>query len=166
MARNAEPQWVKPNIRHGSEKHLELLDARHPLLSRAVPFDVAVTNALKPIRLVFGPNESGKSTLLRTVGFVVCLALLGSLVPCKTATIPLYNAILCRIGAQDDASRGMSTFAMEAADLARIVERAHVQSLVLMDELGRGTEARDGIALAHATLESVLIASGRRARTH
>jgi DNA mismatch repair protein MutS len=142
--------------------HLE--QARHPVLEAQqgfVPND-AIMDEKRRFLLITGPNMGGKSTYLRTVALVSILAQAGSLVPAEKARIGLVDRIFTRVGASDDLRRGRSTFMMEMIEVAHILRRATPQSLLLLDEIGRGTSTFDGLSLAWAVTEDVCNRIGAR----
>ncbi len=154
--------WVKPSIVSGKKMHLE--QARHPVLEAQqgfVPND-AMMDEKRRFLLITGPNMGGKSTYLRTVALVSILAQAGSLVPAEKARIGLVDRIFTRVGASDDLRRGRSTFMMEMIEVAHILRRATPQSLLLLDEIGRGTSTFDGLSLAWAVTEDVCNRIGAR----
>jgi DNA mismatch repair protein MutS len=154
--------WVKPTIVSGKKMHLE--QARHPVLEAQqgfVPND-AFMDEKRRFLLITGPNMGGKSTYLRTVALVSILAQAGSLVPAEKARIGLVDRIFTRVGASDDLRRGRSTFMMEMIEVAHILRRATPQSLLLLDEIGRGTSTFDGLSLAWAVTEDVCNRIGAR----
>jgi DNA mismatch repair protein MutS len=128
---------------------------RHPVVERQHDF-MRNDLELRPdntLVILTGPNMSGKSTFLRQTALIVILTQCGSFVPAQRATVPIMDAILTRIGANDDLAGGRSTFFVEAEELARILKTATSRSLVLLDEVGRGTSTYDGLAVATATTE-------------
>lgn len=147
--------WVRPQTT--TEPNLALTQARHPVVERAtggkfVPND-AELNDTRHALLLTGPNMAGKSTYLRTVAICALLHQIGSFVPADAATLPVYDAIHTRIGASDDLAGGRSTFMVEMSELATILHGATHRSLVILDEVGRGTSTLDGLAIAQAALE-------------
>ena len=148
--------WVRPITSEGS---LRLLQARHPVVERSVGEKFVPNDAeLHPQRrtlLITGPNMAGKSTYLRTVALCALLHQIGSFVPAERAELPLFDAIHTRIGASDDLAGGRSTFMVEMSELADILHGATAQSLVILDEVGRGTSTLDGQAIAQAALEGL-----------
>ncbi len=153
--------WTRPQTVQG---HLRLGQARHPVVELAaetfVPND-AELHAHRRLLLLTGPNMAGKSTYLRTVALCALLHQIGSFVPADHAELPVFDAIHTRIGASDDLAGGRSTFMVEMSELAAILHGATERSLVILDEIGRGTSTHDGLAIAQAALES-LHASGAR----
>ncbi len=149
-------QYCRPRLT--AQPVLSLKAGRHPVLERLLPPGSFVPNdvALDPesqVLIVTGPNMSGKSTILRQVALTVLLAHLGSFVPAAAATIGLTDRIFTRVGAVDDIGRGQSTFLVEMHETARILHQATCRSLVILDEIGRGTSTFDGLALAWAVAE-------------
>ncbi|MBT4406507.1 MAG: DNA mismatch repair protein MutS [Euryarchaeota archaeon] len=148
--------WVRPEIVSGAER-LELVGARHPVLESQggfVPNDVNF-NKKRKFLLMTGPNMGGKSTYLRTTALITILAQAGSFVPAEKAKISLADRIFTRVGASDDIRRGRSTFMMEMIEVAHIMRRASPSSLVLLDEVGRGTSTFDGLSIAWAMTEDI-----------
>ena len=148
--------WVRPQTSDGP---LRLVQARHPVVEAAlgptfVPND-AELNPGRRILLITGPNMAGKSTYLRTVALCALLHQIGSFVPADHAELPLFDAIHTRIGASDDLAGGRSTFMVEMSELADILHGASNRSLVILDEVGRGTSTLDGQAIAQAALEGL-----------
>ncbi|HVR20472.1 MAG TPA: DNA mismatch repair protein MutS, partial [Polyangiaceae bacterium] len=148
---------------------LVVRDGRHPVVERAaargrfVPNDVELDLDAERLWLVTGPNMAGKSTLLRQVALVVVLAQMGSYVPARHARIGLVDRVLSRVGASDNLARGESTFMVEMRETAEILRSATRRSLVILDELGRGTSTFDGLAIAWAVAEYLDEAIGCRA---
>ncbi len=137
---------------------LAIKGGRHPVIERLLPAGAFVPNDLTldqeaRVLIVTGPNMSGKSTILRQVALIVLLAHLGSFVPAQAATIALTDRIFTRVGAVDDIGRGQSTFLVEMHETARILHQASPRSLVILDEIGRGTSTFDGLSLAWAVAE-------------
>jgi DNA mismatch repair protein MutS len=149
--------YRKPDV--DASDVLALTDARHPVVEqlaaagRFVPNDVAVEASGARLWIVTGPNMAGKSTLLRQVAHAVVLAQLGSFVPARSARIGVVDRVLSRVGASDNLSRGESTFMVEMRETAEILRKATQGSLVILDEIGRGTSTFDGLAIAWAVAE-------------
>jgi DNA mismatch repair protein MutS len=159
--------WVRPEITSGGE--LEIEAGRHPVLEELLPPGTLVANdlalAARPpdgpppaadapaILLVTGPNMGGKSTFIRQAALVAVLAQAGSFVPAKRCRVGIVDRLFARIGAGDDLARGASTFLVEMSQTARILNRATPRSLVILDEVGRGTSTFDGLAIAQAVVE-------------
>jgi DNA mismatch repair protein MutS len=140
------------------EARLDIKQGRHPVLERLLPAGTFVPNDLAldqetRVLIVTGPNMSGKSTILRQAALTVLLAHVGSFVPARQARIGLTDRIFTRVGAVDDLGRGQSTFLVEMHETARILHQATPRSLVILDEIGRGTSTFDGLALAWAVAE-------------
>jgi len=155
----AESGWVRPLV-DGSDV-IEVLQGRHPVVERAlaasgegpfVPNDLSLDSERRLVVLT-GPNMAGKSTAMRQVALIVVLAQAGSFVPAQRARIGLVDRLFTRVGAADDLARGQSTFMVEMAECARILHQATPRSLLLLDEVGRGTSTFDGLALAWAIAE-------------
>ncbi|MCA9840126.1 MAG: DNA mismatch repair protein MutS [Trueperaceae bacterium] len=144
--------YVRPQL---GSPDLELEGARHPIVERHVRFmrnDLKLSPDLSLIILT-GPNMSGKSTYLRQTALISIMAQCGSFVPAQTARLPIFERVFTRIGANDDLAGGRSTFFVEAEELAYILQNANRRSLVLLDEVGRGTSTYDGLAVATAAAE-------------
>jgi DNA mismatch repair protein MutS len=141
------------------DDRIEVAGARHPVVEAAldgepfVPNDIRLSSDARQIVLLTGPNMSGKSTYLRTVGLVTLMAQLGAFVPAERAHIGLVDRIFTRVGAQDDIATGQSTFMVEMVETAAILHHATPRSLVILDEIGRGTSTYDGLAIARAVVE-------------
>ena len=151
-------RYVRPEIT--ADFTLELEGSRHPVVERMtaretfIPNDVLLDEAGRVI-LLTGPNMAGKSTLLRQVGLCVVLAQIGSFVPCRRAKIGVVDRLFTRVGASDNLVRGQSTFMVEMSETSAILHAATARSLVLLDEIGRGTSTYDGVAIAWAVTESL-----------
>ena len=144
-----------------SDSVLEIVDGRHPVLDIIEPQGTFVANDTLAgeddgnILLITGPNMAGKSTYIRQVALITLLAQVGSFVPAKRATIGIADRIFARVGASDELSRGQSTFMVEMTETARILNTATSRSLVVLDEIGRGTSTYDGLSLAWAIVEYI-----------
>ena len=153
----ARHHWVRPSLRE--EPGIEIVGGRHPLVEvalgpgRFVPNDLGLDPELAQIVLLSGPNMAGKSTYLRQAGIIVLLAQVGSYVPAAQAVIGLCDRIFTRVGAHDELARGLSTFMVEMVETAHILAHATPRSLVIFDEVGRGTSTYDGVSIAQAILE-------------
>jgi DNA mismatch repair protein MutS len=149
-------QYCRPRL--VEDVRLNIIQGRHPVIERFlpaggfVPNDVLLDEASQ-VLIVTGPNMSGKSTILRQVALTVLLAQIGSFVPAKEAVVGLTDRIFTRVGAVDDIGRGQSTFLVEMHETARILHQATPRSLVILDEIGRGTSTFDGLSLAWAVAE-------------
>ena len=143
-----------------NEKCLEITDGRHPVVEklrtseRFVPND-AILDEDEIIRIITGPNMSGKSTFLRQVALIVLMAQMGSFVPAEKARLGLVDRIFTRIGAQDEIHAGQSTFMVEMIEAANILHNASPRSLLILDEIGRGTSTYDGVSIAWAMVEFI-----------
>jgi len=161
--------WVRPELR--DDLLLEIRDGRHPVVEpavgrdRFVPNDLHLDGEAEQLVVLTGPNMAGKSTYLRQCGLLVLLAQLGSYVPASAARIGLVDRIFTRVGAQDALARGQSTFLVEMIETSRILHHAGRRSLVLLDEVGRGTSTYDGLAIAWAVSEALASPEGPRPRT-
>ena len=151
-----EEHWVRPAIDASSS--LRIIGGRHPLVERTlgsgrfVPNDLHLDDEARIVVLT-GPNMAGKSTYLRQTASIVLLAQIGSYVPAEEASIGVCDRIFTRIGAHDDLSGGLSTFMVEMAETAAILRQATGRSLVILDEIGRGTSTYDGVSIAQAVVE-------------
>ena len=149
-------RYVRPEVT--SDFALQLEGSRHPVVERMmareafIPNDVTLDEAGRVV-LLTGPNMAGKSTLLRQVGLCVVLAQIGSFVPCRRAKIGVVDRLFTRVGASDNLVRGQSTFMVEMSETSAILHAATARSLVLLDEIGRGTSTYDGVAIAWAVTE-------------
>jgi DNA mismatch repair protein MutS len=158
--------YRRPDVDDGDT--VALVDARHPVVERLsaagrfVPNDVSLSSSGERLWIVTGPNMAGKSTLLRQVALAVVLAQMGSFVPARSARIGVVDRVLSRVGASDDVARGESTFMVEMRETAEILRKATSRSLVILDEIGRGTSTFDGLAIAWAVAEYLDQAVGAR----
>jgi DNA mismatch repair protein MutS len=139
---------------------IEIIESRHPVVEKVLVDDTFVPNDIildkkTNILLITGPNMSGKSTYMRQMALTVILAQIGSFVPASKASIPVFDAIFTRIGAADDLVSGKSTFMVEMLDANNAIKHATEHSLILFDEIGRGTATYDGMALAQAIIEYI-----------
>src|SRR5574341_337288 len=158
--------WVKPDL--VDESVLCIREGRHPVVEsllpaqKFVPNDTEMGDASTRLVLLTGPNMAGKSTYMRQVALIVVMAQMGSYVPAQRATIGLVDRLFARVGAQDDIAGGRSTFMVEMSETAAILARATPRSLILLDEIGRGTSTFDGISIAWAVAEDVHTRIGAR----
>lgn len=161
--------YVRPDV--DESECLEIRDGRHPVVEknlaegRFVPNDTLLDSNDAQIIVLTGPNMAGKSTYLRQVALITLMAQIGSFVPAASARIGVVDRIFTRIGAQDDLSRGESTFMVEMLETAAILRAASRRSLVLFDEVGRGTSTFDGLAIARAVVEYLHTGSAHAAKT-
>ena len=155
-------------VRHGyvcpkltADDSITIVNGRHPVVERAlvderfVPNDTYLSNQDAQLIILTGPNMSGKSTYLRQVALIVLLAQIGSFVPADSATIGLVDRIFTRVGLQDDLVTGQSTFMIEMVETANILNNATSKSLIILDEIGRGTSTYDGLSIAQAVAEYI-----------
>ena len=152
-----ENNYVKPVINHS--RIVDIRDGRHPVVEHVnksdyVPNDIVMKGGVN-ILLITGPNMAGKSTYMRQFAIIVIMAQMGSFVPAKSCNIPIFDRIFTRIGASDDLVSGDSTFMIEMKEANMAISEATENSLILFDELGRGTATYDGMSLAQAILEYI-----------
>lgn len=151
--------------------HLYIEQGRHPVIESVlkanefIPNDTFLDDNNNRLYLITGPNMAGKSTYIRQVALIAIMAQMGSFVPAKSARIGIIDKVFSRIGASDDLSRGQSTFMVEMSETANILHNATSRSLVILDEIGRGTSTYDGISIAWAVAEYLLTAPNKRAKT-
>ena len=159
FAQNAlQYNYKKPQLHNGLE--LELTESRHPVIERNLPIgETYITNDIvlhpeqQQIIILTGPNMSGKSAILRQTALITLMAHMGSFVPVQAAKIPLTDKIFTRVGASDNLSGGESTFMVEMNETASIINNISERSLILLDEIGRGTSTYDGISIAWSIVE-------------
>ena len=163
-------RYVLPEITE--ETTLTIKAGRHPVIEKQlgvgesyVPNDIFLDNEQQQILIITGPNMAGKSALLRQTALIVLMAQMGSFVPADSASIGLVDKIFTRVGASDNLSKGESTFMVEMTETASILNNLSDRSLVLMDEIGRGTSTYDGVSIAWAIVEFLHNHSGFRAKT-
>jgi DNA mismatch repair protein MutS len=149
-------RYVRPVVTGAFD--LTLAGSRHPVIERMMPRESFIPNDVhfdraSRVLLVTGPNMAGKSTILRQIGLCVILAQMGSFVPASRATVGVVDRLFTRVGASDNLARGQSTFMVEMAETSAILHNATADSLVLLDEIGRGTSTYDGVAIAWAVTE-------------
>ena len=141
------------------EQPQKLIRAGHPILDELcsfIPNDTNLDSQSTQLALITGPNMAGKSTYIRQVALLVIMAQMGSFIPAESAHISIVDKIFSRIGASDDLARGQSTFMVEMVETANILNNLSEKSLVILDEIGRGTSTYDGIAIAQSTAEFLL----------
>ena len=153
-----ENNYVRPVI--SDEREVEIIDGRHPVVEKVLDGDVYVPNDVildkdTNILLITGPNMAGKSTYMRQFAITVIMAQIGCFVPARSAKLPIFDAIYTRIGASDDLVSGESTFMVEMIEANYAISNASKNSLILFDELGRGTATFDGMALAQSIIEYI-----------
>ncbi len=163
-----ERGYCRPELTEGFD--LQIRAGRHPVVEAAsaeafVPNDVSFDQKDSVLILITGPNMAGKSTILRQTALIVLMAHMGSFVPADSASIPLTDQIFTRVGATDYLSRGQSTFMVEMNETANILHNATSKSLVVLDEIGRGTSTHDGLAIAWAVSEYLLDLEGTGVKT-
>jgi len=150
--------YIRPKLTTGTE--LVIQDGYHPVLAEMlgaefIPNDISLGNESGDVMIITGPNMSGKSTYIRQTALLVLMAQAGSFIPAKDATIGLVDRIFTRVGASDELVRGQSTFMVEMTETANIINNATSKSLVILDEVGRGTSTYDGLSLAWAITEHI-----------
>ncbi len=156
--------YTKPHLHDGDE--YVVVDGRHPVVERFtdsfVPNDIDLNGATRQLVVLTGPNMGGKSTYLRQTALIPLMAQIGSFVPARQAKLPIVDRIFARVGASDNIARGQSTFMVEMQETANILHTATSRSLVVLDEIGRGTSTFDGLSIAWAVAE--YLATNPRAR--
>ena len=162
--------YVKPEL--DESDRLEIIDGRHPVIEKQlavgdeyVPNDVYLDNETQQIMMITGPNMAGKSALLRQTALIVLMAQMGSFVPAKAAKLGIIDKVFTRVGASDNLSKGESTFMVEMTETAAILNNLSNRSLVLLDEIGRGTSTYDGVSMAWAIAEYLHNNTKNRAKT-
>jgi DNA mismatch repair protein MutS len=161
--------YIRPELNEG--KQIDIRQGRHPVVERSltdgsfVPNDINLSNDDTQLIVLTGPNMSGKSTYLRQVALIVLLAQVGSFVPVQAAKIGVVDRIFTRIGARDDLAAGQSTFMVEMVETANILNNATPRSLLILDEIGRGTSTYDGLSIARAVAEYIHNYAGLTAKT-
>ncbi|MDR1323340.1 MAG: DNA mismatch repair protein MutS [Candidatus Margulisbacteria bacterium] len=162
----ANQHFVRPSILSGDTAKLYIKNGRHPVVEQAlgttafIPNDLLLAPAETRLMLLFGPNMSGKSTYMRQAALLVLLAQAGSFVPADSMEFALIDRLFTRVGAMDDLFSGKSTFMVEMAETANIVRNATPRSLIILDEVGRGTSTYDGMAIAWALTEYIYMRLG------
>jgi DNA mismatch repair protein MutS len=160
--------YTKPHVHEGHE--LLVVDGRHPVVERHVrdafvPNDVTLNGTTHQLVVLTGPNMGGKSTYLRQTALICLLAQAGSFVPARTAKLPIVDRVFARVGASDNITRGQSTFMVEMQETASILHLATFRSLVVLDEIGRGTATFDGLSIAWAVAEYLVTNARARPKT-
>ncbi|MCG8698782.1 MAG: DNA mismatch repair protein MutS, partial [Bacteroidales bacterium] len=165
-----ENRYFRPEL--NESENIEIKDGRHPVIERQLPVDqeyiandILLDNANQQVIIITGPNMSGKSALLRQTALIVLMAQVGSFVPAKKAEIGYVDKIFTRVGASDNISQGESTFMVEMLEAASILNNISTRSLVLLDEIGRGTSTYDGISIAWAMVEYIHEHNHAKAKT-
>jgi len=162
-------RYVRPAVDEGSE--ITISEGRHPVIEQTLPAGRFVPNDLhldqeeNEVLIITGPNMAGKSTVLRQTALIVLLAQMGSFVPAASAKVGLVDRIFTRVGAMDDLRRAQSTFMVEMNETANILNNATPRSLVILDEIGRGTSTFDGLSIAWAVSEELATREGRGVKT-
>ena len=165
---SARRRYVRPTLHDGDE--MEIIQGRHPVIEAFidepfVPNSVYLNNSTDRLLIITGPNMGGKSTILRQTAIICILAQTGCFVPAERARLPLLDRIWTRVGASDDLTRGRSTFMVEMTETAAILHSATPHSLVLLDEIGRGTATFDGLSIAWAVAEYLHDSADHAAKT-
>ncbi|MCP4338055.1 MAG: DNA mismatch repair protein MutS [Desulfobulbaceae bacterium] len=161
--------YRRPEINDGDE--IRIVEGRHPVIERTlpsgkfVPNDVHLDQTSDEVLIITGPNMAGKSTVLRQTALIVLMAQMGCYVPAHEAAIGIVDRIFTRVGAMDDLRRGQSTFMVEMSETANILNNATEKSLVILDEIGRGTSTYDGLSIAWAVAEDLVQKNGKGVKT-
>lgn len=164
-----ENNYCKPVITEDGK--IQIHEGRHPVIEKMIPISTFVSNDTcidtneQALLLITGPNMAGKSTYMRQVALITLMAQIGSFIPAKSASISICDRIFTRIGASDDLSAGKSTFMVEMWEVSNILNNATNKSLVLLDEVGRGTSTYDGLSIAWAVIEYICNSSNIRCKT-
>jgi DNA mismatch repair protein MutS len=162
-------RYVKPRVADNEE--ITIIEGRHPVIEqtlpagRFVPNDIHLDQENEEVLIITGPNMAGKSTVLRQTALIALMAQMGSFVPAEKADIGVVDRIFTRVGAMDDLRRGQSTFMVEMNETANILNNATEKSLVILDEIGRGTSTFDGLAIAWAVAEDLVNKNGKGVKT-
>lgn len=155
-----EMGFVRPII--NEEGELSIVEGRHPVIEKSlkeesfVPNDTEMNSSDRRMIIITGPNMAGKSTYMRQTALITLMAHMGSFVPAQSANIPIVDRVFTRIGASDDLASGQSTFMVEMSELSEILKNASDKSLIILDEIGRGTSTLDGLAIAWACVEYIV----------
>jgi DNA mismatch repair protein MutS len=161
--------YRRPEMNDGEE--IKIVEGRHPVIERTlpsgkfVPNDVHLDQTSDEVLIITGPNMAGKSTVLRQTALIVLMAQMGCYVPAQEAAIGIVDRIFTRVGAMDDLRRGQSTFMVEMSETANILNNATEKSLVILDEIGRGTSTYDGLSIAWAVAEDLVQKNGKGVKT-
>lgn len=161
--------YRRPEINDGDD--IKIIEGRHPVIERTlptgkfVPNDVLLDQTANEVLIITGPNMAGKSTVLRQTALIVLMAQMGCYVPAQSAAIGIVDRIFTRVGAMDDLRRGQSTFMVEMSETANILNNATEKSLVILDEIGRGTSTYDGLSIAWAVAEDLVQKSDKGVKT-
>lgn len=161
--------YTRPELT--SDGAIQISDGRHPVIERSmasgkfVPNDISLDQSRNQVLVITGPNMAGKSTILRQTALIVLMAQMGSFVPAEKAVISVVDRIFTRVGAMDDLRRGQSTFMVEMNETANILNNATPRSLVILDEIGRGTSTYDGLSIAWAVAEALVEKDGSGVKT-
>ena len=162
-------KYVKPDVNDSEE--ITIIEGRHPVIERTlpagrfVPNDIHLDQENEEVLIITGPNMAGKSTVLRQTALIVLMVQMGSFVPAEKAEIGVVDRIFTRVGAMDDLRRGQSTFMVEMNETANILNNATEKSLVILDEIGRGTSTFDGLAIAWAVAEDLVNKNDKGVKT-
>ena len=158
-----------PTVNNGDI--IDIVEGRHPVIERSIPSgkfvpnDVHLDQETEEVLIITGPNMAGKSTILRQTALIVLMAQMGSFVPAESATVGVVDRIFTRVGAMDDLRRGQSTFMVEMNETANILNNATDKSLVILDEIGRGTSTFDGLSIAWAVAEDLVRKNNKGVKT-
>jgi len=170
LAETAEMNdYIAPEVNDGNG--IDIVDGRHPVIEQTVkdedfvPNDISLDSKEQQVLIITGPNMAGKSTILRQTAISVLMAQMGSFVPASGAVIGVVDRIFTRVGASDDLAKGQSTFMVEMNETANILRHATPKSLVILDEIGRGTSTYDGLSIAWAVAEALHDRGGKGVRT-
>lgn len=161
--------YIRPLVDNSHALHIT--EGRHPVIEsvnasqKFIPNDTILDNSDNRLMIITGPNMAGKSTFIRQVALISIMAQIGSFIPAKSARIGIIDKVFTRIGASDDLARGQSTFMVEMTETANILNNATERSLVILDEIGRGTSTYDGISIAWSVAEHLLTTESKTAKT-